>query len=1320
MTIEAAAAAAALAKAVIAKLGTEMAGKVVANRQDHAALERAIDEAWRATAERHGTVLARYDVSTTFLVCEGADEIARIFLAGRGSNARQLAHAHMQSLGGAPTALECDPLVEPFQTFLDALTERLSRHARFRKRLHEVASTRSGRADGLDEREYLEWLVSHLEFLQTAGIGTTHHLQLALRDVFVEPQALREQHAGMKWSTRADEQRALLDERRRVGEIVGEEYEALLDRMGLANADQASPRREPVAVSELIREAHRVVLLGDPGTGKTTLLRYLALRHAQATLDGSSMVSAELGRSRLPLYIRAGDFARSRHRDAGIRAFIVPFLCEQLECPVELGPLEELVISALRAGRCLVLIDGLDEVTTAQDRASVVASITNFVGAHQPRGNRFVCTSRISGYAAAPLPPEFAAARLLEMDDAAIKQFLGLYVPALERAEAASKSSVIAQRDAARTVEELIVAFAKSPGVRRLAANPLLLTALLLVHRTHGALPVRRVDAYKAVTDALGHTWRVKQGVPEAELPDERRLTLWLTRLADWMHANRPEGSATVRDLLEQWGPLWAKLQREPWDPSVLDAADPAASDAGLEILAFVDQVERHSGLLVERAPRRWGFPHLTFEEFYAGRALAYEGRASDRAAQIRRRLHDARYDEPILLALGLIGREQPEELEAIFEASVLAEGEDAERFGLVPSEDEDLLGRDFRFALRALADDIPATPQLIDLLLKRAVTEALDLTGRARFDAYRRSLLERLGALKMLKAGEQIARLLAQHVIDEPSSDEDNRSRLAEVAGHVRSLPAITEALVEIVLNTENLGTATAAADVLGERAELPDGVIERLIEIIANAGNGDTDAAYSAAEVLGGQGELPGSATERLIEIIANAGNGDSAVSAAEVLGAQGELPGSVIQRLIEIIANTKNVGTAFGVAEVLGGQGELSGSVIERLVEIIVHPAVVDSGYAVAHVLSRRELPGSVIERLIEIIVTTEKTQIAWAAAEVLGAQPELSGSAIERLIDIIATTEKTDIAITVAEVLGGHGELPGSVIERLLEVIPNADNLSSRHRAAEIVGAQGELPGSVIEGFVEIIVNTENVDTAITVAEVLRRQGQLSGQVIERFVEIIANTENLGTVIGAAQVLGGQGELPDGVAERLTEIVMSTENLSTAYRAAQVLRGQGELSGSVIERLIEIIANTEDSESTVIAYPAEQVLAWQRELPEGAIEQLVDVATSGTDYRIRAAALGAIARSVPSMMLIDVLLARLVDPDNDVRRAASSGLATFGARHPIWRDSIRQALSDATVSRDYAPQDRYEHRTGHDYAYDGLWLLNELESSLYRDT
>lgn len=103
---------------------------------------------------------------------------------------------------------------------------------------------------------------------------------------------------------------------------------------------------------------------------------------------------------------------------------------------------------------------------------------------------------------------------------------------------------------------------------------------------------------------------------------------------------------------------------------------------------------------------------HLTFEEYYAARYLV--ARSKDRAKLIRQHLHQPRWDEPILLALGFVGLDSPEDTAELVETAILAEGEEAKELGFKPSPYEELLGRDYLFALRCLGDNIPVRPKLM------------------------------------------------------------------------------------------------------------------------------------------------------------------------------------------------------------------------------------------------------------------------------------------------------------------------------------------------------------------------------------------------------------------------------------------------------------------------------------------------------------------------------------------------------------------------------------------------------------------------------
>jgi predicted NACHT family NTPase len=86
----------------------------------------------------------------------------------------------------------------------------------------------------------------------------------------------------------------------------------------------------------------------------------------------------------------------------------------------------------------------------------------------------------------------------------------------------------------------------------------------------------------------------------------------------------------------------------------------------------------------MERAPRRYGFLHLTCEEYYVARYLVASSRR--RARLIDKHLHQPRWEEPILLAIGFVGLDYPKEASELVEGAILAQGEVAEEQRLAPS----------------------------------------------------------------------------------------------------------------------------------------------------------------------------------------------------------------------------------------------------------------------------------------------------------------------------------------------------------------------------------------------------------------------------------------------------------------------------------------------------------------------------------------------------------------------------------------------------------------------------------------------------------
>ena len=141
-------------------------------------------------------------------------------------------------------------------------------------------------------------------------------------------------------------------------------------------------RMEPVAVEQAIDTHPRVVVLGDPGPGKTTLLKHLVLRLART--EGSV----------LPILIPLSAYAAAlAHGECNLQNFLARYFADLAQGVAGLEPLFD---DALSQGRALVLLDGLDEVQG--DRPRLVHKVEAFTREAVEKGNKVVVTSRIVGY----------------------------------------------------------------------------------------------------------------------------------------------------------------------------------------------------------------------------------------------------------------------------------------------------------------------------------------------------------------------------------------------------------------------------------------------------------------------------------------------------------------------------------------------------------------------------------------------------------------------------------------------------------------------------------------------------------------------------------------------------------------------------------------------------------------------------------------------------------------------------------------------------------------------------------------------------------
>ena len=425
--------------------------------------------------------------------------------------------------------------------------------------------------------------------------------------------------------------------------------EPLLTRRYVSPDDDPSSWIEGAeTVFDALKSDRPVMLLGDPGTGKSTLLNYLVWLLARPTGD---LWTERMGAWLLPvpmvlreLHIRgATDF------DGLLQAF----LSHAMSKPLGDGSyLREM----LAKGQGFILLDGIDEIADPRVRKDLRSAV--FDGfARYPRC-RWLLSSRIVGYDEAPfdsasdLPAERLTRSELRIESS--KRSLRGEGPKMPLPQGIHESSDTArgfdegtvvvryvapfddqrirafarnwyvQREAAATragedATHLVRAVHADGAILRLARVPNLLTMMALIHRIEATLPHGRALLYERIAEAYLESIDKFRGMYSGayNLALKRR---WLARVGYEMQRRR------LADQLSASGVDESELLAESGEViSWLDDETDQGTSEGMSAEGFLDFLGRRSGLFVPRSERRYAFAHLSFQEYFAAVALERE-----------------------------------------------------------------------------------------------------------------------------------------------------------------------------------------------------------------------------------------------------------------------------------------------------------------------------------------------------------------------------------------------------------------------------------------------------------------------------------------------------------------------------------------------------------------------------------------------------------------------------------------------------------------------------------------------------------------------
>ena len=544
----------------------------------------------------------------------------------------------------------------------------------------------------------------------------------------------------------------------------------------------AAPREKPgsrtLGLADALARGRRAFLLGDPGSGKTTVLRHLAGAYATDQQRGLSYPDEPL----VPVFVRLADWAEVLRTDDSADLVDAALASLGVSDPVSTSMW---LRAQLGEGNALVLLDGLDEVPDPQTQGPVIEKIRSLVATQ--REGRMLVSSRIVGFETPNLGARFDKYEVQPLDVKGMRDF------AVEWC--AFRHDHDSRRDCrhcATRLEELRHAITDHPQVKALAGNPMMLTILILLHEAGAALPRRRWKLYEKITEAFLFSWEQKKrtalaGAADRGIDFDEREVFWVLESVA-LEMQRRDWTLVARWWLSEHISAFLRdeLGSEP---------DRARFQADTLIWSLLAR----SDILVERGPDRFGFSHLAFQEYLAARAIVA---MDDPVGEIRPYCYHPRWRDVVpMVSAQLDRRRAPRLLRTILD-------------------DPDPTGRFLRRGLlTVLACLAEAAPLHDRALLEQIGNETVNL-GRTRWlgislDAMRR--LARLRGTRLESFADRVERDLIA------GAEDPERVRTACICSPEDVLPSLPDdlaSLCDLLGDAGSAVTSCAAAQVLAEYA--------------------------------------------------------------------------------------------------------------------------------------------------------------------------------------------------------------------------------------------------------------------------------------------------------------------------------------------------------------------------------------------------------------------------------------------------------------------------------------------------------------------
>jgi len=356
-----------------------------------------------------------------------------------------------------------------------------------------------------------------------------------------------------------------------------------------------SERKNGLKIVQQI-ENNRLFILGKPGAGKTTFLKYLTLQAVQSKLH------------KISIFVSLHEWSNS-----GLD--LMPFLVKQFEI-CHFPNAQAFIEHILTTGDAIVLFDGLDEVKQEGDkRSQIIDMLKNF--SKQYLSTQILITCRI-----AATDYFFEQFTYMEVADFTEEQ-MRIYAENWFKNNPEKKQAFFQEWEKS-----------EHENLRDLSKIPLLLSLLCLTFDETLNFPTQRAKIYKEILNVLLKKWDSSRNIQRnyQDLLPEKKQKLF-TEIAVETFEN----------------------QKYFIDQEYLSKKIEVFFDSKVDGESVLKAIESQHGIFVERARGIYSFSHLTFQEYFTAKYIADNAEPSIFKQLIGNCLKEYRWHEVLLLTVSLL-----------------------------------------------------------------------------------------------------------------------------------------------------------------------------------------------------------------------------------------------------------------------------------------------------------------------------------------------------------------------------------------------------------------------------------------------------------------------------------------------------------------------------------------------------------------------------------------------------------------------------------------------------------------------------------------